>query len=244
MRILFLATYPEAILRVLFFGLLMFNHISCTKFQVDKDQNIITEDTSSIFMDNLTELKRCDILVKPNHNWLPGTSYIPGGSGFGHAIIVTEDCSASNTDTLLKIASIFVSHSRDVPPAYQIRSGKAWVPDTDLLVSNMTFGNINAGYRYRLRMDLNETQKDSILASIIRYDNGTSSWRAIKRTQPDDSLDNEKQYYYCSLLIWQAFHHVLGIDLDVNNGQVIYPNDLINSPFFDNVCGKINRVRF
>jgi uncharacterized protein YycO len=53
------------------------------------------------------------------------------------------------------------------------------------------------------------------------------------------------EYWYCSLLIWQAFYDVLGIDIDANQGVYVYPNDLINSPYFNDEPGRYEkRVRF
>jgi hypothetical protein len=209
-----------------------------------------SDTTLAVFFSNLTELKRCDILIKPNHNWMPGTTFIPGGSGFGHAVIVTADTYALSTDSLLRCTPVFESHSRDVASVYQVRTGMAYEPGDDFRTASLAFEPKNAGYRYRLRMDMTEVQKDSILAFIIGKDAGLSSWRAIRRLEKSDSLSNDsilqdKQYWYCTLLIWQAFYHVLGINIDANGGLVIYPNDVINSPVFDNTkTGKEKRVRF
>jgi uncharacterized protein YycO len=55
----------------------------------------------------------------------------------------------------------------------------------------------------------------------------------------------DKKIWYCSLLIWEAFYTVAGIDLDSNGGLMVYPNDLIASPYFDNdPNNKQKRVRF
>jgi len=55
----------------------------------------------------------------------------------------------------------------------------------------------------------------------------------------------DKKIWYCSLLIWEAFYQVLGIDLDPNGGIMVFPNDLIASPYFDNnVKHPQKRVRF
>jgi uncharacterized protein YycO len=52
-------------------------------------------------------------------------------------------------------------------------------------------------------------------------------------------------YWYCSHLIWQAFYSVLNIDLDPNGGVIVYPNDLIVSPYFQNdPLNPLRRVRF
>lgn len=198
------------------------------------------------FLDPLTELQRGDILVKPNHNWIPGTSFVEGGSGFGHCVIVIQGAKGENTESVLKKTTIFESQARDVPEPYQLREIKAYAPGTDFRYATITFSQKQRGYRFRLRMNLTEQQKDSIISFVLQHDNDISSWRAPKWF-PEDGKNNdrEKHYWYCTLLIWQAFYHVMGIDLDSNQGLIIYPNDIINSSYFDDEKSlKQKRVRF
>ena len=195
----------------------------------------------------LTELRRGDILVKPNHNWLPGTAWVKGGSDFGHAMIVTKGAIGENAIEVLSQSVIIESHARSVPPEFEIRMTKAYNPDTDYRFFNTSFAAEKAGYLYRLRPQLPNEQIDSVLAFIIRQDYGLSSWRAQKKYVGHAELSNanHQTYWYCSHLIWQAFYSVLNIDLDSNGGAIVYPNDLIASPFFKNdQSNPIRRVRF
>lgn len=206
-------------------------------------QPIILNDT----LIELKELRRGDILVKPNHNWLPGTPWVKGGSGFGHALIVIEGAIGENSEEVLKKSVIFESHSRPVPAEFELRTAKAYQPGTDYRYDNTSFAPLKAGYRYRLRPQLAVEQIDSVLAFIIAQDDGLSSWRAQKKYVGHDELTNAnyQTYWYCSHLIWQAFYSVLNIDLDPNGGVIVYPNDLIASPYFQNdPLNPARRVRF
>jgi hypothetical protein len=195
----------------------------------------------------LTDLRRGDILVNPNHNWLPGTAWVKGGSGFGHAMIVTKGATGENAKEVLSQSVIIESHARSVPPEFEIRITKAYNPDTDYRFDNTSFAPLKAGYRYRLRPQLPDEQIDSVLAFIIGQDNGLSSWRAQKKYVGHAELinTNHQAYWYCSHLIWQAFYSVLNIDLDTSGGVIVYPNDLIASPYFQNeLLNPVRRVRF
>jgi hypothetical protein len=200
------------------------------------------------FLDELHDLKRCDLIVKSNDNWRPGTTYVEGGSTWGHVMIVLEDYSGKTTDEVLRNTLVFESNSLPIPNEYQLRKIHAFAPGKDLNTSSFSFGPKYNGNRYRLRMALTDVQKDSIIAYILRQDKGTSSWRSVKKychkteERLSDSDGDEKKTWYCSLLVWQAFQHVLAIDLDANQGLIVFPNDIINSPYFDQ--DKKNRVRF
>lgn len=178
----------------------------------------------------LTELQPCDILVKPNHNWIYGTSFVTGGSGFGHAMLVIKGAEGDNALEVLQKAEIFESIAKSLPDQYQLRKTSGFLYSDDPKQSNTTFGEQNATCRYRLRLPLTEAQKDSIISFVLSQDDDISNWRSQKRLQSE----GEKKIWYCSLLIWEAFHSVLGIDIDSNGGLMIYPNDLITSSYFNN----------
>jgi len=176
------------------------------------------------------ELKRGDILVRPNNNWLPGTEFVLNGNNFGHAVIVIKGASGTNIEEVLANAEIFESNSRDVPEEFQLRKVAAYAPGSDYRYSNDSFGAKYTGKRYRLRPQLSEAQIDSVLDYIVAQDGDVSSWRAKKNTS---NVVQDKHYWYCSLLIYQAFKDVLDIDLDTNGGLIVFPNDLVSHPMFD-----------
>lgn len=240
---------------ILFFFLILL--LACVMNDVDKTQS--SEGPQSIneiqviqdTLINLTELEPCDILVKPNMNWFAGSAMVNGGRGFGHALLVIEGGRDTNTMKLLEKVRIFESQARDVPEEYELREGPGFLEGNDFRFANTTFGMQNRGFRYRLRFNLTHSQRDSILNFVLAQDYDISSWRSQKRlkSQLPGNLQSitveDKKIWYCSLLIWEAFYEVLGIDLDSNGGIMVFPNDLIASPYFDNdSVNTQKRVRF
>lgn len=192
-------------------------------------------------VENISELKRGDILVKPNNNWLNGSSLAPGGEYFGHAAIVLNNVRDTNETRLLQNTMIFESVARNIPQVHQNRKINALVDTSDSILSNYNF--VQKGSRYRLRPNISKSKIDSIIEYILDQDQGVHSWRAIKDLGPNP--DRKRDRWYCSQLIWQAFYDVAEIDLDCNAGFVVYPNDLINHPMFDgHYKGDKCRVRF
>jgi len=212
----------------------------------------------------INELLPGDIIVRANNNWLPGSAFVPGGYSFGHAAIVIRGARHPDPDTLLASVLVMESNSRDVAPEQQVRIVPGYYVDPDPDLSNLSFGPKYAGIRYRLRMPLTPVERDSLIAFLLRQDPCNSSWRAIKdegRGMKDEGRgsrdegrgtkdegrgsSSEQRNWYCTLIIRGAFLHVKGIDLDANRGWVVYPNDVIASPWFDNRPGEAKRrVRF
>jgi len=196
------------------------------------------------------EFRRGDILVKANHNWLPGSAQVWGGKGFGHAALVLQGARDTSLLRLLENTLLFESHSRDVPDAYQLREVAAYLPGPDFRSANITFGPQNLGYCYRLRPALSPEDLEKFISFVTSLDEGRSSWRAQKRfaglTGPvNPERGEDPGHWYCSLVIWQAFYTLFGVDLDPNGGVMVYPNDLIASPYFNNSPENTQkRVRF
>lgn len=184
-----------------------------------------------------------DIVVKPNNNWLPGTSGVitPLDFEFGHAVLVIGDSPSVPTGRLsvLSQTPIFEAQSRNVPRPCQVRANWLWHPSTDSCELNDSFGEAFRGYRFRLRLPLTMTQKKALVDFMKAQDNRYFSWRSLKQA-PLTSADNRS--WYCALLIWHGFYKVLGIDLDANQGWYVYPNDLINSPYFNNISSDHSRI--
>jgi hypothetical protein len=195
----------------------------------------------------IVDFRPGDILVKANHNWLPGTAQVYGGKGFGHAALVIEGAQDTDILRLLKKTMVFESHSHDVPPEFQLRKAPAHLPEDDFQSANITFGPQNLGFCYRLRPDLSEIQIRKLIAFVTARDSGTSCWRAQKRyseNQANQTLSSGGSWY-CSLLIWQAYYTLFGVDLDPNGGVMVYPNDFIAGKYFDNTENQPHkRVRF
>jgi hypothetical protein len=204
----------------------------------------------------ITELLPGDILVRPNLNFLPGTSVVSGRGDFGHAAIVVKGSKHSSIDSLLARASIVEAIARDVPPAFQVREIAAFKQSNIIAFNNISFGRNHAGNRYLLRLNLPQSAIDSIVAFALDQKGDLYSWTSPKRFSDDPVADSlaksgiikswaDNSAWYCSLLVWQSVYYVTGIDLDANGGYRVYPNDLIKSKYFDGLLnGQQKRVRF
>ncbi len=215
-----------------------------SKDKVDDQQNFTC-------VQGINELKRGDILVKPNLNFLPGTAAVPDGISFGHAAIVTEGYRHNNLDTLLSHAKIIESVALNIHPAFQIREISVVSNHPMLEHRSFSFGNQFAGKRYRLRLNLEKEQIDSIVQFALAQKGDLSSWNAMKsfpnETGKSDSTKGnwaDNHLWYCSLLVWQAVYYSTSIDLDINKGFQVYPNDLIANPIFNNSPDFTGRARF
>ncbi len=181
------------------------------------------------------EFKPGDILVRPNHNWFPNTGFVKKGNRFGHAAIVIKGAKGTNPEKLLSEILLFESHARDVPREYQLRKVKGYVKGNDYRFANQSFGAKYKGKRYLLRPNFSEDEINRVITYILKQENDLSSWRSLKNTS--NSM-KDKNYWYCSLLIYQAFKDVLNIDLDATGGLIVFPNDLIVHPQFDYPGGR------
>jgi hypothetical protein len=212
-------------------------------------------ETSVWAHEGISELRKGDIIVKPNLNILPGTSFVEGGWGYGHAAIVTEGAENMSPDSLLANCRIFESHARFVHRIHQLREVPGHIISDDPAINNTSFGPRFAGNRYRLRLNVPESQIDSIIAFMRSQKGSYSSWNAMKRFPDTPEVKvlvsegkranwADNTHWYCSHLIWQSVYYVTGIDLDPNGGYFVYPSDLIASPYFDNKPEFEGRVRF
>jgi hypothetical protein len=122
-----------------------------------------------------------------------------------------------------------------MPEEFQLRECFA-LDESHGYSSNTSFSDKYKGSRYRLRLKANEQQLDSVIAFIQKQDPDVSAWRSFRKV--NTSIE-EKNYWYCSLLVYQAFKCVLDIDLDANGGVYVFPNDIICSPHFDHTNGRI-----
>lgn len=186
-----------------------------------------------------------DIVVKPNLDWLPGSSGVaaPFNYGFGHAVLVIGNSPTHEPNRLLCMQGtpIIEAQSRDVAQPWQVRTSLLWLPSADTNSVNDSFGEGIRGYRFRLRLSLSEAQKRRLLANIKAQDNDYFSWRSLKKI-PSLGRSPDNRSWYCSLLVWYSFYQTIGIDLDANQGWYVYPNDLINSAYFRNTPSDTSRI--
>ncbi len=189
-------------------------------------------------------LKKGDILIRPNWSWLPGSFPVEGGRKFGHVAVVTENGSGKTIDEALAQASVVEALFYDQATRKflfrkddQIREGKAAI----------AFGNRFKGIRYRLRTPLSDDEADAIIRFLRNQLESGYNILALKKQVPSvserlDILRNLRQDgWHCATLTWEAFHLAKGLDIDSNQGWLIYPSDIISSKIFDSPGG---RVRF
>lgn len=225
------------------------------QFNVSELSDIEEVDGGVWVYEGIRSLEAGDIIVRPNINLLPGTAFVPNGRNFGHAAIVTQGSTHADPDSMMAGAMIFESHAKRVDREFQLREIEGIAHHERLIWHNDSFDTPYAGTRYRLRLNIPQHQKDSIIAFVRAQQGSYSNWNAMKRF-PDmpfieEAVENgyrlhwaDNTHWYCSLLIWQAVFYVTGIDIDPNGGYYAYPNDLIKSPHFDNKPGFVGRARF
>lgn len=222
----------------------------CTVDDRQQEKPILTEKLELFCVEGIEDFKRGDIIVRPNLNLLPGSSQLIGGQNFGHAAIVVKGFRHNNIDSLLMNTIIVESIAKDVSQAFQVREIAALAHHQLDAFNNVNFDGSKAGNRYRLRLSLTDQQIDSLIGFALAQKGDFSSWNAAKRLPSSfkagqsaiERADNS--HWYCSLLVWQSVNASTGLDADVNGGYMVYPNDLINSPLFDNTPTHTGRARF
>lgn len=202
-------------------------------------------------IEGISEFKKGDIILRPNANFLPGSANVPNGYNFGHAAIVTKGFAHNNIDTLLANITIVESMAADVSKLFQVREVPGLLEHKHAAIRSISFDKRFSGNRYRLRLELDEQQIDSIIWFARQQKGDFSCWNAMKRfpenfDQADTTKNNwaDNHDWYCSLLVWQSVFYITGIDIDVNKGYQVYPNDLIAHPIFNNTDNHVGRARF
>lgn len=225
--------------------------LSCRNNKNNDSDSLAWKANVPFAIDGLNETKRGDIIIRPNVNFLPGSACIPNGANFGHAAIVTKGFKHNNIDTLLMNTLIIESMAANVPQAFQVREGYALNTAENLIERCVSFSQKFEGNRYLVRPYLSESQVDSVVAFALNQKGDVSNWNAIKRFEGYvENADSNKvcwadnDHWYCSLLVWQSFLYVTGVDFDLNGGFYVYPNDLLLNPLFDNTNDLQRRFRF
>ncbi|MBK9292343.1 MAG: hypothetical protein IPM52_12055 [Bacteroidetes bacterium] len=233
----------------------VFTMLSCVRPDETTHQPAKEVAGKNFAKEGLDEFLPGDIIVRPNANYLPGTARVPSGFMFGHAAFVVKGFKSDDTDSLLANTIIIESMARDVQPGFQVREVPALVHHNRDAFNNTNFSSRYAGNRYRLRLSWTDDELERLMTFLREQKGDLSTWNAAKRFPGHPFADSlvraglrknwaDNNHWYCSLLVWQAVYFVKGIDLDVNGGYMVYPNDLIASPYFDNTNGRIGRARF
>ncbi|MFA5324558.1 MAG: hypothetical protein WCR82_07585 [Bacteroidales bacterium] len=186
--------------------------------------------TTHIRAKNLTnkefqvEVEPGDLIVRPNLNLIFGSSKVEGGRLFGHASLCIKggtlsDKNDSLNDIIIMESRLFRWHPLE------------WNNGIIKTSASTSFGEEHRGRRYILKTHLNPEQLKKILYYADKFSDRPYSIFPSK----DGGTAN------CSSFIKIIFSEALGINLDSNGGNYVYPNDIINHPMFD---GEKNKIIF
>jgi hypothetical protein len=190
-------------------------------------------------------LKAGDLLVRPNWNWLPGTSCVGSGRNFGHLAIVVQGAEGKSVGETMKKAVVIEALLFDQATRKFIFNSREIVRRTAAITS---FGERFKGRRYLLRMELTEDQQQRLIRFVSnQLDDDSYTILSFKKKNnfppgsPEAYRLADHDQWNCATLAWYAFQYAAGRDIDGNGGILIYPNDIIRSTLFD-YPGR--RIRF
>jgi hypothetical protein len=206
--------------------------------ELDLTRNFYSEqvsDTSSF------ELKKGDILVRPNLGWLPGSCKIKGGRRYGHVAVVVEGATGSSIGEALVKAKVVEALFFDQATRKFEFEKENQIRETKAIVS---FGDRFRGIRYRLRMNLTETEANLMVRFLRNQLDGRYNILSLKKqTSPADKFtvlkEQKNENWHCGTLVWEAYYLFHGVDIDANKGLFVYPSDIIASKYFDEPGGRI-----
>jgi len=181
-------------------------------------------------------------LVRPNWSWLPGSCSIPNGRNFGHVAIVIEGADGRTIEEALTKAKVIEAVVFDQKTRMIIFRERDQVREVTAIVS---FGARFEGIRYRMRLNLSDNQVETIVQFVKNQLDGGYSILPQKKYF---SCDSEKELalcniknarWYCAALVWESYYLGAKVDIDSNEGLVIYPSDIIASKLFELPDGRI-----
>jgi hypothetical protein len=181
------------------------------------------------------ELKKGDILLRPNSDNLPGSIAIPYGRMYGHAAIVTEGAKGQTISEVLENTKVIEALFFDQATRKLQWSKEDQIREEKAIVS---FGNRFKGIRFRLRIDITGEQADDIIQFAKNQLNGGYDILSLKRKE-HSSGEIKNEDWHCATLVWEAYYLTLGLDLDANGGIFIYPSDIIANQVFNHTEGRI-----
>jgi hypothetical protein len=187
------------------------------------------------------ELRKGDILVRPNNKNLPGTCSIKNGRRYGHVALVTKGASGSSVEEALSKATVIEALFFDQLTRKFQFARKDQIREASAITS---FGNRFKGIRYRLRMSLTDDQIEDMIQFLKNQLDGGYNLFSYKREfeteilRKSELLNTVNLNWHCATLIWEAFYLSAGIDIDANRGTFIYPADIIACRYFDLPGGR------
>jgi len=183
-----------------------------------------------------------DILARPNLNWLPGSSKVSSGRKFGHAAVVIRGATGNSPEEALQKALVIEAFVFDQATRRFVFSREKQVR---MVPARISFGNRFSGIRYRLRIPLDPQQQEMIDLFLnaqigkCRYKIFSNTRDCTDETGKTDSFPTDYCGWNCATLIRYSFCRAAGINIDANQGTIVYPNDIINSPVFHSSEGRL-----
>ncbi len=193
------------------------------------------------------------------------------GSGWGHAAGISRfSLPGADLDRSLADAWLIEAWGGEVDSMCQVRETRACVPgksedcDREPIENNNYWCKKRKGSRVRLRLDAPKEERDAIAEFWRQQDQEGDIYSPFakkrfactptmlnagcnQRKLSDCGSENwaNGNRWYCSLLVWQAYWTAADVDIDVNGGAYVFPNDIIKSPVFQNTeHNREKRVRF
>jgi len=186
------------------------------------------------------ELKKGDILIRPNWMWWPGSMGIPNGRRYGHVGVVVEGATGNSVEDALQRAHIVEALFFDQRTKQFVFNSAEQLREELAIVS---FGSKFKGIRYRLRLPITQEKTDSICIFLRSQLDARYNILSLKSKQKINakSVNNSfgRSSWHCATLTWTAFYGFLNKDIDGNKGLLIYPSDIIGSKLFDTEEGRI-----
>jgi hypothetical protein len=201
--------------------------------------------TSAVLFDEKNgkfTLEPGDILARPNLNWLPGSSHVASGRKIGHVAIVVQGATGNRPEEALQKAIVVEAFIFDQATRKFVFNREKQVRLAPALVS---FGKRFSGIRYRLRMPIEQRQQEQLVL-FLNAQIGKCGYKIFSNTRscPEGKVKTGtfRQNYdgwNCATLAWYTICQAAGINIDFNQGIIVYPNDIINSPQFNSPEGRI-----
>lgn len=181
------------------------------------------------------ELKKGDLLVRPNSDYLPGSVEIPYGRMYGHVAIVTEGATGNTISETLEKTKVVEALFFDQATRQLQWSTKNQIREEKAIVS---FGKRFTGIRFRLRANITVEQADEMVWFVRNQLDGGYNILSLKKKDKNAS-DMINEDWHCATLVWQAYYLFSRTDIDSNGGIFIYPSDIIANSLFNNPEGRI-----
>lgn len=156
-----------------------------------------------------------DLIFRSNSTLMAGSSFYKNSGMPGHVAVVLSEGSFFITDE--NMGDIKVAEAR-----FFDHSKRKFARSVGINFARENFGSFS-GRRLLLRSRLTHLQKEQLLQ--FTNQNLGKPYRLIQK-------NNTQSSYNCATFVQQAIYNATGINIDGNQGAVIFPNDILKSSFY------------